>query len=349
MTVTRWTSGKGELALVVAAAALAAIAVAGIAPARADAGSRRIALGAYIPHVLEHPGTIASYGRRTGRRPVIASAYVQWKRQPFIQSELNGVWRNGAAPMITWEPWTLGGRGFRLRAIAAGRFDGYLRHAAMNAAAWKRPIMVRFAQEMNGNWYPWGRGRPGSTAVAYKRAWRHIVRLFRRSGADNVQWVWSPNIDSGGRFPFANFYPGNQWVDWVGADGFNWGLKGEWSSFGRVFASSYRTLTRISSRPVIICETGSSQRGGDKASWVTHALRREIPSFGRIRAVVWFNERFGGIDTRVYSSRAALEVFRRSAASPTYSLARSQLLATPKFLSRAFWSESAAAPASSRR
>jgi Glycosyl hydrolase family 26 len=45
---------------------------------------------------------------------------------------------------------------------------------------------------MNGNWFPWGRGR--ITPRVYKAAWRHLVRIFRAEGADNVKWVWTPNV-----------------------------------------------------------------------------------------------------------------------------------------------------------
>jgi hypothetical protein len=281
-------------------------------------------MGAYIPHAFEHPAMIDRYGRMTGRQPVIVSSYQQWNRQPFVDSELRGVWSRGALPMIAWEPWTLSGRAFRLPAIAAGRYDSYIRRAARAAAAWGHPILVRFAHEMNGNWYPWG--RVANTPRVYKHAWRHVVRIFRRLGARNVLWVWSPNIDNAGNFTFRQFYPGDRWVDWVGADGFNWGLQNDWISFTRVFAKTYHVLTHISSRPVLICETGSSQRGGSKARWVRRALRREIPRFGKVRGVVWFDEPFDGIDTRVNSSRSALRAFRIGVASPRYSLSRELLL-----------------------
>ena len=138
---------------------------------------------------------------------------------------------------------------------------------------------------MNGTWYPWGRGQNGNTPGIYKAAWRHLVRIFRSAGADNVRWVWTPNVDGGGAYPFRQYYPGNNWVSWVGLDGFNWARRGEWQSFTDLFGSSYDTLTRLSTRPVMIAETGSSQSGGDKPAWVSSALGREIPRFSRIRAV----------------------------------------------------------------
>jgi hypothetical protein len=286
-----------------------------------------IALGAYVPGATWHPGSIDRYGRQVGREPVIVSSYEPWTVQPFVHRELSSAWRRGAVPMITWEPWSwAGGRRFPLRAIATGRYDGYVRRAARAAAKWKHPLLLRFAHEMNGNWYPWGRGH-GNTAAVYKRAWRHLVRIFRREGASNVMWVWTPNVDNSGKYPFRGLYPGDAWVDWVGLDGFNWGKKGEWTSFRQVFGHSYGELTQISRRPVIIAETGSTQGGGNKAAWVSRALRREIPRLRRIHAVVWFDERFNGIDTRVDSSRASLRAFRSAARSSRYAMDRSRLLA----------------------
>ncbi len=245
--------------------------------------------------------------------------------------------RSGGAaplPLVTWEPWTLSGRGFSLRAIARGRYDGYARRAARQAASWGHPILLRFAHEMNGTWYPWGRGQDGNTPGIYKAAWRHLVRIFRSAGAANVRWVWTPNVDGGGAYPFRQYYPGNKWVSWVGLDGFNWARRGEWQSFTDLFGSSYDTLTRLSPRPVMIAETGSSQSGGDKPAWVSSALGREIPRFSRIRAVVWFSDVVSGVDFRVNSSRASLAAFRSGIGSPQYGLDRSALLSTPLTLRR---------------
>ncbi len=146
--------------------------------------------------------------------------------------------------MITWEPWTSSGGDFPLRAIAAGRFDRYLRRAAGSAAHSGRPLLVRFAQEMNGDWFPWGQRAEGNTGRAFRRAWKHVVNLFRFQSATNVEWVWSPNEDSGGRFQFGPLYPGDEWVNWVALDGFNWGGSVGWPSFTRVFGSTYDRLVQ---------------------------------------------------------------------------------------------------------
>ena len=303
-----------------------------------------IAMGAWIPNSFEHPGLIDRYAREVGQRPAIVSRYPNWSSPPFQKAALNAIWSRGAVPLVTWEPWTVKEVGIPLSAIAAGRYDAYIRRSAGEAASWPHPILLRFAHEMNGTWYPWGR-REGNTPRLYVAAWRHVVRVFRQAGADNVKWVWAPNVNEqagpgiswpligGGPshpFPFAAYYPGDRWVDWVGLDGFNWGKGGEWQSFTAIFGDSYDAVTRLTLRPMIVTETASNEKGGDKAAWIASALGDELPRFPRIRALVWFDEGFSGVAARLDSSPSALEAFRNAVSSTRYGLSRSELLATPR-------------------
>ncbi|MGE5408403.1 MAG: glycoside hydrolase family 26 protein [Syntrophothermus sp.] len=311
------------------AAVLALVATALVA---APAYARGIATGAYVPSSWKEPLLIDRYARQVGREPRIVMSYKDWSSLPFSREELDWIWRRGAVPMITWEPWTTSGKPFPLREIAAGRYDRYLRRAAGSAASWGRPLMVRFAQEMNGDWFPWGRGVGGNTARDFRKAWKHVVDLFRFHGATNVIWVWSPNEDSGGKFQLAPLYPGDEWVDWVAMDGFNFGGDNGWPSFTTIFASTYDRIVRLTSRPLMIAETGSTEDTGDKAAWVTSALGREAPRFSHLRAIVFFDGETPRGDFRVDSSTAALAAMREGLAAPVYDVSRAQLLATPASL-----------------
>jgi hypothetical protein len=303
-------------------------------PGSSAAAATPIAFGAYVPGASEHPGLIDGFARRAGRRPVIVLSYKDWSSLPFASAELDAIWRRGAVPMITWEPWTSSGRGFPLREIAAGRFDRYLRRAAGSAAHWGKPLFVRFAHEMNGNWYPWGRGVGGNTARDFRKAWKHVVDLFRYHGATNVRWVWSPNEDSGGTFQFGPLYPGDEWVDWIAMDGFNFGGSVGWPSFTTIFASTYERLARLTDRPMMIAETGANDEGGDKAAWISSALGREVRHFPRLRALVWYDADKPNGDFRIDSSAGSLAAFRGAIDSPLFGATRSMLLATPPSLSR---------------
>lgn len=294
---------------------LLALALVAIKPATASA--QRIALGTYIRGVEDSPALLDRYTEEVGRPPAIISSYKRWDVPPFYRPELEQIDRRGAVPMVGWEPWNQQGRGFRLGAIARGHFDSYVRSSAREAKAWGKPILLRFGQEMNGSWAPWQSGVNGTTGPRFIAAWRHLVRVFRAVGATNVRWVWCPYIDNGGN-PFTPFFPGDRWVDWVGLDGFNWGEPTAWQSFPKIFDRSYRLITRISTKPLMIAETGSNETGGNKARWLHRVLTRQLPRLKRVRAVVWFDAT-DGADFRIDSSASALAAFRKGIRSPLYS------------------------------
>jgi mannan endo-1,4-beta-mannosidase len=308
-----------------------AVSLAALAACAAPATAAPIAMGAYIPTQWKDPAAIDAYARQVGRKPAIVISYKRFDVKPFYPPELEQIDKRGALPMVSWEPWDSDGKPAKLWAIARGRYDGYLRRSAHLAKLFGKPVMARFAQEMNGSWAPWEQGHVGSTPRSFILAWRHVVSVFRRAGADNVIWVWCPNVNTG-HLPFMQYYPGGSWVDWVGLDGFNWGGSIGWRSFSELFAGSYEELARETSKPVVIAETGSGQTGGDKAAWVRSAFARELRNFTHVRAVVWYDAE-DRADFRVDSSPAALRAFRRGIADPRYSGNRADLLATPARLS----------------
>lgn len=323
----RRTAFAGMRALLSAVACLTVLA----APAAA-AERPPIAVGTYTPDTYKDPGLIDDFARQTGRAPVIVNSYKDWDTPPFNPDELNAAWNRGAVPMVTWEPMTSEGAGIPLRQIAAKKEDGHIFTAAREAAAWGKPIFVRFAHEMNGDWFPWGFGVGGNTAEDFRKAWRRVVGVSRAAGAENIRWVWCPN-EHANRFPLEPFYPGDSTVDWVCLDGFNFGERVEWPSFTSLFGNSYNRLIGFTDRPLMIGETGSVEEGGEKPEWIASAFEREAPQFDRLRAIVWWNvddDKHG--DFRVNSSRASLRAVRESFAEPVYGATRSDLLATPASL-----------------
>jgi hypothetical protein len=125
------------------------------------------------------------------------------------------------------------------------------------------PIMVRFAHEMNGDWYAW-KMRP----ALYREKFRLLANTIH-STATNTAMVWAPNyggdypfgvyrgmsrstytngygtladwylLDSNGDGvltngnvlrddPYAPFYPGDRYVDWVGMTLYHWGQVYPW-------------------------------------------------------------------------------------------------------------------------
>lgn len=285
-----------------------------------DESTPQIMLGIWQPPAPGDLRPLEQMEHDIGRAVDIIPWYQAWGSKDysaFRADKVQQVLDRNAIPMITWEPWdTKHGTHqpqFALRQIPKGKFDHYIWSWARGAAAIDGPILIRFAHEMNGNWYPWAIGVNGTTEQHYKDAWRHIVGIFRAAGADNVQFVWSPNKDYPGATPLASVYPGDDIVDWLAIDGYNFGTASEgqsWRSFNETFKPTYDQLAEIADKPVMIAETGSAEIGGDKAAWIREGLDHAnlTTAYPALRAVVWFNQ-VGSGNWPVTSSQSAFESF----------------------------------------
>ncbi|MDX6686698.1 MAG: hypothetical protein QOF86_2826 [Baekduia sp.] len=231
----------------------------------------------------------------------------------FDPRQAAAVAARGSVPEISWEPWDstrpLGASqpGFRLSGIIGGAHDAYIERWAREIAAYKRPMMLRFAQEMNGRWYPWSESANGNRPGEFVRAWSHVHAIFARAGAFNVRWVWSP-VDGDVR---AEQYPGAGLVDIVGLSGFVAGERvfgSPWRSFATAFGPSLDALHALApDKPVSLAEVAAAEGGGDKAAWIT-GMFAEIQRRPYVRSIVWFNVRKEA-DWRIESSRAAERAF----------------------------------------
>lgn len=196
---------------------------------------------------------------------------------------------------IAWEPWTPYGEAIPLADIINGKWDPYIDEFARNAARVDLPLALRFGHEMNGNWYPWAVAKNDQDAKPYIEAFRHVVQRFRLAGANKVQFVWCINNDS---VPQADWnalaatYPGDEYVDWLGIDGYNFGTStkdSRWKSFEETFRPAYDAMTRRApNKPILIGEMSSSETGGNKAAWIRE-MYRVLPSMPNIRAITWFD------------------------------------------------------------
>ncbi|MFF0989127.1 glycoside hydrolase family 26 protein [Kocuria nitroreducens] len=255
-------------------------------------------------------GELAEVASLTGEKPSIILSYKDFN-QPVPFYELEQARSAGASTLLTWEPWTWGGgidqRAYSLDAIASGAHDDYIRSWAEQLAAWDNPVMLRFAHEMNGNWYPWAEGVNGNEAGDYVAAYRHVHDIFSAAGADNVEWVWNPNTTYWGSTPMAGLYPGDAYVDTVGLDGYNWGTSQSWSSWQQPWELFGWGLDEARSvapgKPILIGEVASAEAGGSKAEWNAH-LVYYLASQPDVTGMVWFNEN-KETDWRINSSTSS--------------------------------------------
>jgi beta-mannanase len=230
-----------------------------------------------------------------GENPSMVLIYKDFLQSPPLV-EMNAVSARGAVPLVTWEPWAWGGgteqSAYSLDRIAAGDFDARITEWGNALAAWGQPVMLRFAHEMNGDWYPWAEAVNGNQPGDYVQAWRHVHDVVASTGASNVQWVWSPNVPYWGSTDLAGLYPGAGYVDVVALDGYNWGTSTAWSSWVSpedLFAPGIAQLRSLApDKPILVAETASSEAGGSKAAWNT-SLVAYLAAQPDVMGFVWFH------------------------------------------------------------
>src|SRR3954453_12860196 len=229
-----------------------------------------------------------------GARAALVGTFSDWVHAPDFPRELaEAVNDRGAVLLISWEPWDSANgsadqSAYALKRIVAGDHDALIDRWAHQVAEYRRPVLLRFAAEMNGDWLPWSTGVNGNRRGDYAAAWRHVRARFRRAGAGNVVWVWNPIATYDGATPLRELFPGPDQVDWVAIDGYNWGATRNWGwqTYADIFAPTVRELHELAPRrPVMIAETGSAP-DPRKAQWVTDTLQSARAD--GVDAVVWF-------------------------------------------------------------
>src|SRR5690348_13141472 len=147
----------------------------------------RVMLGAYV----DLKGRSVSAGidlrrRQLGRPERIVHRYFSWTDKLPVSL---GYVSNKSTLMLSW-------RGPEYKDVNGGAADKLIAKAAQRMAERKRPTLIRWAWDMNRDFYKWGGPANNKDTKGYIQAYRRIHRIFREEGADNVSWVWSPNWNS---------------------------------------------------------------------------------------------------------------------------------------------------------
>jgi Glycosyl hydrolase family 26 len=278
------------------------VALALVLPATpAAAGPRKVVLGVSIDGANRQPSTFDRFASQVGNRPRIWTLWSQWgnaSTKAFPRSAADWIGRKGAVPLIFWEPYKHGASDpcawSDHRRIARGAHDRYIRQWARDAKRYRRTVLVRWAHEINGSYFPWGIKNKTcrDSAGDYKRAWKRIVRIFRNVGARNVKFVWTVSKQScrGGCNPYDEYYPGSRWVHYVGFSNFNWGAySGKWVPMVQGVSDVMVKFRQFTRKPVIVAENASNTAGGYKPGWIRSGYEAVYRRWSRIKAIVYLN------------------------------------------------------------
>jgi mannan endo-1,4-beta-mannosidase len=250
-------------------------------------------------------GPIAEFAAAVGRKPSMAGYWSGWA-EPFKSAWARELHTNGVIPFVQIDPTDAS-----VGSIASGVYDQYLDIYADAVRNFGHAVVIGFGQEMNAPGYSWGYGHvPPRTFVA---AWRHLVTVFRQQGADNVTWLWTIQAETRGTGPIQEWWPGRQYVTWVGIDGFYYKPS---DTFSSVFGQTISKVRSLTSKPILLAETAV----GPKVNQVVKILDlfRGMAS-DRTLGLVWFDiaQNGGSLhqDWRIENSPTAVAITFRTAVS----------------------------------
>jgi len=323
--------------------------------------------GCYLGAAIPDGEDFNQFENEIGKKMAIRNSFWTFEHgtTPFEEKQLTPIIKNDNVPMISWEPVLLNKKKeeipIKLQDIIDGKYDEHLTRCASKVKTFEHTIFLRPAWEMNGSWTPYsgannfglygdktwkeaddlykyyGDPKKADGPERYVDAWRRIRKVFDKTGANNIEWVWST---ASSNYPQEiwnvpeNYYPGDEYVDWVGVSLYNHGWiyeKKGWFSFDTLFSRTepIRVYNMYRHKPFMLAEWGCGEGreyaiSGDKAKWITEAFDVIKNKYSNIKAAVWFSKDKSNLgdpsekDWRIDSSPQALQTYVKSISDPYF-------------------------------
>ena len=279
---------------------LTSLTVALLACAGARAGGVMLGVHVGAQHDPRSQDKFEAFEKMIGRKMAIDNDHEDWAVFPNTD-RVRWDRANGRRTMISWR--IIFQRANPAKgcatgdAIVAGTYDAQLRKQAEQIKALGPPaVMVRFNYEMTNNEEnTCFNGSPvkanlAAAGVKYVAAWKHVVDVFRKAGATNIEWVWAPGHKAYEDGHWKLFYPGNDYVDWIGIDNYNK------LNVARSFATdpgmlAFYAATSGMGKPLMVAETGAvsdPQKNPDAQTLWLQTAREFLKTHPQIKAFCWW-------------------------------------------------------------
>jgi mannan endo-1,4-beta-mannosidase len=260
------------------------------------------------------PGTKAytRFVKSTGVTPSIVDYFVSWGA-PWDPVPACYAVSQGALPLIQINLYKQ-----HLSNIARGSMNNYIVRFADQVKNFGLPVVLSLGHEMNGNWYPWGwKGRKGEWNTYHKGAgvgpkvfvafWHKVHQLFARQKVYNVIWLWTVNRFVRPATDPNPWWPGKQYVNWVGIDGH---YTVPYDRFSNVFGKTIRDIRQVTTDPILIAES-AIRPGPARPAQITNLFNSVYREPGML-GVIYFDMP-ARYDWRLHD-QASIHAFRKAVA-----------------------------------
>ncbi|PWH15044.1 MAG: hypothetical protein DDG59_11925 [Anaerolineae bacterium] len=294
-----------------------------------------VVIGVHLRPTVRYYDSIIEFNSSIRKQAGIVMYFLDWSGQSRVSGQVLDDYlikeieripvEIRPAIMLTWQPMMLSsyidpdientcrpskGNAISIETIKQGHCDKYIRQFAKDLT--KHPssrFLIRFAHEMNISDSPWYPFHFNETPSDYVDMWRHVHEVFtqaqKEENIDNVEWVWSINYASYPSIPsneYYLYYPGDNYVDWIGLSGYNWYTARNMPNmefeniYGNVGGENaiiqpgiLHDLACKYRKPQIVTEIGTHGSPSEKARWINNALKN-LPNYPFLRGFVWFND-----------------------------------------------------------
>ncbi len=246
-----------------------------------------------------------------GRAPCGILLFYDSRSLPNL-GELKAIANTQTTPFITIEPWNAETKEF----VAPS--DEYVNSLALVISEFGDTVAVRFAHEMNGDWYPWA-GNPDE----YKKLYVDFhQRLSQAAPNANILWIWSVNAPDVPENNLAmDYYPGDEYVDLIGLDGYlknpPWFVRAyiylkakltQKGAFDYIFAEQMERLA-VLGKPFMVTETAIASTE-DFKPYAIQTFFKDLERNGKIFSFIWFDVQKEA-NWRIASDIKSLDTFQR--------------------------------------
>ena len=208
--------------------------------------------------------------------------------------------------------------------IVNGSYDSKLSQTFTYLNTLNCPIFIRIGGEVN----VWD-NRP--KAADFIAAYRHIASLARAQ-APRAALLFSPNYSSGNKVDMDVYYPGDEYVDWLGVSLYydRWHHSGDTQrdkfygvgDYGDALLNIQQVvnMSKLHARPIMVTEGGSCNvfKGQDNASWAADRMARAysfLPMvYPEVKAIVSsdYGDSWAGIDYTFYNNPTVTAAYRQA-------------------------------------
>ncbi len=274
-------------------------------------------LGAYLGGGSVDISSISpgEFNALTGKQHAVFTRYMDSGSSTGLLADKHWIWADtlkkyGAVPAFFLMPYD------GLSAYSSGARDADLDKFAERCRDHGADVFILFAHEMNTPWPPWGQ-KP----EAYRAAFAHVSERLKQT-APNVRMCWIPGQawgypwgGSGTGQGYDEYYPGDEYVDWVGMTVYDRDWNENNTSEPDLFNSAityldfYKRYAKDTNKPMMLAETGlydanwdptpsgqrtpltAEQQAVEKNGWISqiYNVNNMIANFRNLNLIIYFH------------------------------------------------------------